>query len=136
MKTLPLDWNPTSPTYWDLTLDGARNWTAISSETIDDQNQPIGEAKYAAQTVANSVRQFVNDAYYFKNEGLPYFENVLGEKPPQALVEAYIRQRAEIVPLTTAIEILQYNYDSASRVISGDIRVYTVNGGVHDVSIG
>ena len=130
MKTLPLSWDKDD--YWDLVLTN-KNWTAIDSETIEpDTGAHIGEARYCAQTVANSCRMFRDDAYFFPQEGVPYFENVLGKKPPQSLVYAYLREAGFLVPLVRQLNIL--NYKQANRVITGQIRITTENGSVEDVS--
>lgn len=120
MRTLPLSWTDNS--YWDLTLSIKKNW-----EAIDD------EAKYCAQTVANSCRMFRDDAYFFPREGVPYFESVLGKKPPESLVIAYLRESSLIVPLVKEINIIEYQM--TNRVITGQIRITTENGSIEDVHI-
>lgn len=133
MRTLPLSWN-TEEDYWDLVLSNTRNWEAIDSDELDpDTGAHIGEAKYCAQTVANSCRMFRDDAYYFPQEGVPYFENVLGKKPPQSLIYAYLREASFRVPLVKNITIL--DYAKVNRIISGEIRITTENGSVEDVRI-
>lgn len=128
MRTLPLDWDT-----WDLTLSPARMWEAVSSAEKDkDTGANVGEAKYCAQTVANACRMFRNDAYFFKDEGIPYFENVLGHKPPRALVEEYWREAAMNVPLVRLVSII--DYERSNRRIGGQIRIYTENGSQKDVS--
>lgn len=133
MRTLPLSWDPENG-YWDIVLSSTKNWDAISSDTTDpDTGSHTGEAAYCAQTVANSCRMFRDDAYYFPQEGVPYFENVLGKKPPQSLVYAYLREASFLVPLVRSINIL--DYERKNRVITGQIRITTENGSVEDVSI-
>lgn len=117
MKTMRLNWET-----WDLELDATGMLSPISSEP-----------EYCAQTVANACRMFRDDAYFYKDEGIPYFENVLGRKPPQSLVEAYLREAAMNVPLVKKIHIL--DYERKDRVITGQIRIFTENGSKADVSI-
>lgn len=132
MKTLPLSWDP-DKNYWDLILANTRNWEAIDSAEVDpDTGARTGEAKYCAQTVANSCRMFRNDAYFFPGEGVPYFENVLGRKPPQSLVHAYLREAAFLVPLVRDIRIL--NYKQTNRIVTGEIRITTENGSIENVN--
>lgn len=116
MKTLPLDWDT-----WDLKLSPTNNLAATADEPT-----------YCAQTVANAVRMFRNDAYFFKDEGIPYFENILGRKPPQSLVEEYLREAAMNVPLVKKARILYY--ERKDRKITGQIRLNTENGSVEDVN--
>lgn len=133
MKTLPLSWEYDN-NYWDLVLSNSNDWVAIDSAEINPETGAhIGEAKYCAQTVANACRLFTEDSYFFPQEGRPYFENVLGKKPPSSLVYAYLREASFNVPLVKSIKILDYN--QKNRVISGQIRITTENGSVEDVSI-
>lgn len=116
MKTMRLNWDS-----WDLELDRFGNLSAISDET-----------EYCAQSVANYVKLFTNDAYFFVNEGIPYFETVLGQKPPRSLVEAYVRRETLSVPLVADCRVLDYG--QADRTVSGKIEVHTENGSKLDVS--
>lgn len=116
MKTMRLDWNT-----WDLELDRLGNLSAISDET-----------EYCAQSAANYVRLFVNDAYYFADEGIPYFETVLGRKPPKSLVEAYVRRETLAVPLVANCRVLDYAQND--RTASANIEINTRNGSTTHVS--
>lgn len=132
MKTLPLNWDQESG-YWDLVLSGIGMLSAIDSNAVDEHTGAhTGEASYCAQTVANSCRLFRDDAYFFPHDGIPYFENVLGRKPPESLVHSYLRDAAMLVPLVRDVKIL--NYTQSNRVITGQIRITTENGSIEDVS--
>lgn len=132
MRTLPLSWD-TENNYWDLVLSSSRNLDAIDSNTLDSHTGAhTGEAQYCAQTVANSCRMFRNDAYFFPQEGIPYFENVLGKKPPRSLVYAYVREASFRIPLVKNITLL--NFNRVDRILSGQIRITTQNGSVEDVN--
>lgn len=90
-------------------------------------------AEYVAQTVANEWRLFKNDAYYFPQEGIPYFENVLGQRPPQALVEAYLITAARSVYGVDEVEIVDYVFDK--RLISATGHIWTTDGSEIDVVV-
>jgi hypothetical protein len=129
MKTLPLDWET-----WDLKLDPAGNLSAVDSvEGVPGQADVSGEAFYCAQTVANACRLFKNDAYFFQDRGIPYFETVLGFRPPESLVRAYLMEAAMNVPLVVNAKVL--NYEITDRTIKAQLMVYTENGSKFDVFV-
>jgi len=71
---------------WDLIIDSAGN---IAMAT----------PPYAlAQDVASAVRLFLGELWYRTPDGIPYFENVLGQLPPLTLLIAYIERAALTVP--------------------------------------
>jgi hypothetical protein len=79
-KTLPLSAD------WDLTLDPAGNLL------LTDPDASI------AQDVASAIRTFLGECWYDTTLGLPYFEAILGQRPPRSLVVDQIQQAALTVP--------------------------------------
>lgn len=79
-KTLPL-----SPS-WDVVLDAAGNWR------LTDPDSSI------AQDVASAIRTFLGECWYDTSLGLPYFQQILGRRPPRSLVVDQVRQAALTVP--------------------------------------
>lgn len=76
-KTLLLD-----PTNWDLLVDADGNIAAAD------------EPYRLAQDVSVAVRTFVNDQWYKPSYGIPYFEQILGKKPPLQLIRAQLERIA------------------------------------------
>lgn len=89
-KTLPLSAN------WDLILDPAGNWLMAEEDPS------------TAQDVASAIRTFLGECWYDLSLGLPYFEAILGQRPPRSLVVAKIQQAALTVPdvATAAVTFL------------------------------
>lgn len=81
MKTLLLD-----RTTWDLVLDASGNIAAAD------------EPYRLAQDVASAVKLFVGELWYDTGKGVPYFDNILGKRPPAPFIAAQIEQAAATVP--------------------------------------
>ena len=81
LKTLLLD-----QTAWDLVIDSAAN--------IAMATPPYS----LAQDVASAVRLFLGELWYDTTQGIPYFEDILGQLPPAALLTGYIERAAKTVP--------------------------------------
>ena len=82
MKTLFL-----MPDTWDLALDSSGN-IAVATGVYQQ-----------AQDVASACRTFLRDLYYDQEEGIPYFENVLGTHGfPLSLYKMYLEEAALSVP--------------------------------------
>ena len=92
MKSLLLD-----QTAWDLVLDASGNIA-------------LGSSPYAiAQDVSCACKLFKGELWYNKKAGIPYFDQILGQWPPLALVKAWKVSQALTVP----------GVDSAEAVITG-----------------
>jgi hypothetical protein len=48
--------------------------------------------------VASAVRLFLGELWYNTPQGIPYFEEILGQLPPLTLIIAYIERAALTVP--------------------------------------
>lgn len=72
-----------TPDNWDITLDSSgRLQTSAAAYAI-------------AQTVANAVRLFTNEAFFAMDEGIPHFEIELGyTRPALSVLRARIREAA------------------------------------------
>jgi len=82
MKTLFL-----LPDTWDLALDSTGN-IAVASDVYQQ-----------AQDVASACRTFARDVYYDQAEGIPYFENVLGQYGfPLSLFKMHLEEAAKSIP--------------------------------------
>lgn len=81
MNTLLLDRDA-----WDLVLDAAGNIAMASNP-------------YAvAQDVASAIKLFKGELFYDTSKGMPYWEDVLGHRPPLALVRQLAQAAALTVP--------------------------------------
>lgn len=106
MKTLLLD-----RTAWDLVLDAAGN-IALASEP------------YAiAQDVASAVRLFKGEAYYDTSQGVPYWEQFLGQRPPLSLVKAEVVKAALTVP--GVLDARCFLASFTNRTLTGQVQVKT-----------
>ncbi len=73
-------------TVWDLVLDANGN-IAVASPPYS-----------LAQDVATAIRTFLGELYYDTTQGMPYFQNVLGQLPPASLLTQLISNQALTVP--------------------------------------
>lgn len=93
---------------WDLVIDSAGNIAT-------------GEPPYSlAQDVASAVRLFINELWYAPKNGIPYFEDILGKLPPQALLIGYIEKAALTVPGVVKAKCIISSFDS--RTVTGEIQ--------------
>jgi len=107
-------------TEWDLVMDSAGN---IAMAT----------PPYAlAQDVASAVRLFLGELWYSRNEGIPYFEDVLGQLPPIALLVGYIEKAAMTVPGVVSARCIIESFDN--RAVTGQIQFIDEKGAENDVS--
>ena len=105
---------------WDLVIDSAGNIA-------------MAEPPYAlAQDVASAIRLFLGELWYDTEKGIPYFENVLGQLPPPALVISYMEQAALSVPGVVSARVIISSFDS--RSVSGQVQFIDENGVEHGVN--
>ncbi|CAM2143835.1 conserved protein of unknown function [Pararobbsia alpina] len=96
-------------TTWDLCLDASRN-VAVATEP------------YAiAQDVSSAIRTFLAECWYDKTQGVPYFQQVLGQRPPMQLVKALIETAAKNVNGVVAARCLIASF--VNRKIVGQVQV-------------
>ncbi len=109
MDTMLLDRAP-----WDLALDALGN-IALASEP------------YAIiQDVASACRLFIGELYYGGSQGVPYFQEALGEFQPTQVIKARIVQAALTVPgVLTAKCFLT---TGPNRAIGGQVQITTADG--------
>jgi len=115
MNTLLLD-----RTAWDLVLDASGN-IAMATDP------------YAiAQDVASAVRLFLGELYYDTTKGIPYFQQILGQLPPLAIVKAQVVAAALTVPEVTSAQCIVISFDD--RIITGQVIVTDTNSRTQTVS--
>jgi hypothetical protein len=115
MKTLLLD-----RTVWDLVLDASGN-IALASDPYS-----------IAQDVASAIKLFKGELWYDTPAGIPYWQEVLGESPPIAVLRALIEAAALTVPEVTAAQCTVASF--IDRQITGQVLVTTSSGTTQTVS--
>lgn len=116
MNTLLLD-----QTTWDLCLDVHGNIA-------------MAQNPYAlAQDTASAVRLFQGEAWYDTAQGIPYFDQILGQTPPLLLVKKLLETAALTVPELVGAKA--YISGLVDRVLTGQIQVTDIDGGIQIVSI-
>ena len=117
MNTLLLD-----QVTWDLCLDV-------------NGNIAMAQNPYAlAQDTASAVRLFQGEAWYDTAQGVPYFDQVLGQSPPLLVVKKLLETAALTVPEIVAAKA--FISSLKDRVLSGQIQVTDAAGATQIVSIG
>lgn len=101
---------------WDLAVDTAGN-IAVA-----------GEPYSLAQDAASAIRLFLGELYYDTAQGIPYFQQVLGRRPPISLLKAHFNRQAMSVP--GVVKSQCFITDWTDRKISGQVQVWDANGNV------
>lgn len=109
MNTLLLD-----QVTWDVCLDA-------------NGNEAVASDPYAiAQDVASAVRTFLGEVWYDTTQGVPYFQQDLGQRPPLSLITAQMEKAALTVPgVGTAVCVIGSFTD---RTITGQIQLTDTDG--------
>ena len=109
MKTLLLD-----QATWDLTKDASGNIA-------------VANAPYAiAQDVASAARLFLGELWYDTTKGVPYLQQILGQRPPPEFIKAQLVNAASTVP--GVVEAVAYITRFEGREITGQILITDANG--------
>jgi len=99
---------------WDLEIDTFGN-IAVAEDPLS-----------LAQDAASAIRTFQGEVYYDTNQGVPYFQRVLGFSPPVSLMKSFFNQAAltvpEVVSAVTFISSIQ------NRVVAGQVQVRNAAG--------
>lgn len=107
---------------WDLVIDSSGNIA-------------MAAPPYAlAQDVASAVRTFLGELWYNQNEGIPYFEEVLGHLPPISLLKQLIVNTALTVSGVVSAQCVIYAFSTATREISGQIKFIDETGAANNVT--
>lgn len=106
-KTLPLDAD------WDLRLDQSGNLTLT--------DEPIS----IAQDVASAIRTFLGECWYDTSLGLPYFQSILGKRPPSSLVKAKIVAAAMTIATVQSVSVTSLSL--VDRAITGTVVVISTS---------
>ena len=73
-----------------------------------------------AQDVASAIRLFLGELWFDTTQGVPYFENILGQMPPASALKSYIAKAALTVP---GVKKAQLSIQSlANRTVTGSLQ--------------
>ena len=108
-----------NPGNWDLDLDA-------------DSNIALSTSAYAvAQDVASQALLWSGEAPYNSDDGIPYEEAILGQRPSQASIAAWYEDEAVKVPdVAAASAFIEYE---GRRDITGQIQITLTDGTVINV---
>lgn len=112
------------PDDWDIALDASGSLKLA------------GGAYAIAQNVANAIRLFTNDAYYYPQRGLPHFALDLGQTDRKlTLLRASLIEAALDVEGVAAATIIGLAVNPVTRAATGTIRITTSEGESADVAL-
>lgn len=115
MQTLLLD-----QSQWDLVLD-------------IEGNIAVASAPYAvAQDVASAVRVFLGELWYDTAQGVPYFQDILGERPSLQFLKSEIEAVALTVPTVAKARCLFASFEG--RTLTGQIQIIDDTGVTNNVT--
>lgn len=107
------------PDAWDLVLDNAGNIALASSKYPNDSTK--GEAYGQAQDASCQIRLFQGELIYDTAQGIPYWEEILGQLPPTQLMTAKLEQAAMLVP--GVIDAVAKITSVADRLVTGLVEI-------------
>jgi hypothetical protein len=62
-------------------------------------NIAVAQAPHSiAQDVATQLSTFLGECWYDNTQGVPYWQQILGERPPASLIESLLEEQALNVP--------------------------------------
>lgn len=105
---------------WDLVLDSSGNIAMA------------GPPYALAQDVASAVRLFLGELWYNIDNGIPYFEEVLGHLPPSSLLIGYIERAARSVPGVVSAQCVLTLFND--RQVEGQIQFIDETGAANGVT--
>lgn len=98
-------------TTWDLCTDA-------------NGNIAMADEPYAiAQDVASAVRTFLGECWFNVKDGVPYWSEILGQRPPLQLVKSRMVAAAMTVKGVVAAQCFITGFEG--RVLSGQVQVTT-----------
>lgn len=116
MNTLLLDRST-----WDLCLDSSGN-IAMASDPYS-----------LAQDVASAIKLFKGELWYDTTQGVPYWQQILGQAPPVSLMKAKFVAAALTVPEIVAATC--YIQSVTGRVVTGQVQCTDSSGNTFTVGI-
>lgn len=105
---------------WDLCVDANGN-IAMATEPYS-----------LAQDAASAIRLFLGELWYDTTQGIPYFQQVLGEAPPLPILKAFLQTQALTVPGVTEAAVFITSF--AERTLAGQVQVTDAAGNITTAS--
>lgn len=99
---------------WDLTVDFSRN-IAMASEPYS-----------FAQDAASAIRLFQGELWYNTARGIPYWLQILGKRPPLALLKAKLVAAALTVP--GVVSATAFISSFVNRRLTGQVQIKAASG--------
>ena len=115
MNTLLLD-----QTLWDLCKDAKGN-IAMASDPYS-----------IAQDVASAIRLFQAELWYDTSKGIPYFQQILGQRPSLQFYKQQIINAAQAVPGVAQVRVLFAEF--TGRKLTGQIQIIDTAGNTNNVN--
>lgn len=105
---------------WDLVLDA-------------NGNIALAQPPYAiAQDLASAVKLFRGELWYDTTKGVPYYEEILGQRPPLTLLTSRIEQAALSVPGVVSAKCIIQSINNGS--VTGQVQVIDESGAQSGIS--
>jgi len=114
MKTLALTQPDTASGGWDLFAGQDRNIAVLDG------------ADAVAQDVASACKVFLGELYYDQSQGVPYFQQVLGQPVNAQLLQGFLEQAALTVP--TVVSARATVESIVGRQVHGTVEVIDQTG--------
>lgn len=109
-------------TAWDLVLDA-------------NGNIALAGAPYSiAQDVASVTRTFLGECWYDTTQGIPYWQQILGEFPPLQYIAGQLQDAALTVPDVAAAQAVFTSFQG--RSLAGQIQIIDTDGVANNVALG
>ena len=106
---------------WDLCADTYGN--------IAKAQEPYA----LAQDVASAIKLFKGELWYDTRQGVPYFKDILGKRPPMALFKHHMEAAALTVPNVIQAKCIVQSF--VDRKITGQVQFTDINGNVNHLSL-
>ena len=114
-----------------ISLDLSPQWDLVLTPAGDIAT--LTEPARQAQDVATRCRTFRRECVYAQSQGIPYFADVLGRTPPDAVVRDYLHGEAMQVAGVAAASVEFSGLEN--RKLIGDIRITDSEGNTQYVAI-
>lgn len=99
--------------HWDISLTGSGNL------------QTASESYAIAQTAANAVKLFRNDAFFDWERGIPHFDVELKPRPSLAVLRNRIHEAAMTVDGVESAYVTLDEINRDTRELTGEIQIVT-----------
>ena len=94
----------------------------------DNDLELIEGVEAIAQDVSTRLQTFLGEWYLDERIGLPYFQEILGQKPRLGLVRSLYNDAIIATPGINTLNDLSIDYDATTRALSVTFRADTVSG--------